>query len=308
MVIVDRGAPTWNRGFGVKDTASLEPITSDTIFTACSLTKPVFAYFVMKLSERGVLNLDTPLTKFSSERYLENDPRLDLITARHVLSHTTGFQNWREEDQQPLSIHFTPGEKFGYSGEGFSYLASVVTKLMGRPLETYMKTQILKPFGMSSTDYIWNERIGKRMAHPHDKSGRPREDRKRPNHESVARYGAAGDLMTTAVDYAKFLSEVIAPKPADGFRLTRETRDEMVRPQIKVPGREPISWALGWTVFQGENRDFVHHSGDDEGWHTFAIGCVANQSGYVAFTNGDGGAELLKRILFFESTQKFLRA
>ena len=84
----------------------------------------------MKLCEKGVMDLDTPLTKYTSERFLEGDPRLDLITARHVLSHTSGFQNWRSE-KEPLKIHFKPGEKWSYSGEGYSYLQSVVTHLIG---------------------------------------------------------------------------------------------------------------------------------------------------------------------------------
>jgi CubicO group peptidase (beta-lactamase class C family) len=74
------------------------------------MSKPVFAYAVMKLCEKGVMDLDTPLTNYTPERFLEGDPRLDLITARRVLSHTTGFPNWRSE-KTPLAIQFTPGER-----------------------------------------------------------------------------------------------------------------------------------------------------------------------------------------------------
>jgi CubicO group peptidase (beta-lactamase class C family) len=98
-----------------------------------SMSKPVFAYAVMKLCERGVLSLDAPLTKYTPERFLEGDPRLDLITARHVLSQTAGFQNWREEGDGQLKIYSTPGERFQYSGEGYSYLLSVVTHVTGQP-------------------------------------------------------------------------------------------------------------------------------------------------------------------------------
>jgi len=83
------------------------------MFEAASMSKPLFAYAVMKLCEKGVMNLDTPLTKYTPERFLKGDPRLDFITARHVLSHTSGFQNWRSE-KEALKIHFTPGEKYLY--------------------------------------------------------------------------------------------------------------------------------------------------------------------------------------------------
>ena len=114
----------WRRGFGVKDNASKEPVDNDTVFEAASTSKPVFAYAVMKLCERGIMNLDTPLTKYTSERFLEGDSRLDRITARHVLSHTSGFPNFRSKEK-PLKIHFTPGEKWSYSGEGYSLSAPV---------------------------------------------------------------------------------------------------------------------------------------------------------------------------------------
>ena len=168
----------WRRGFGVKDNASKEPVDNDTMFEAASMSKPVFAYVVMKLCEKGVMNLDTPLTRYTSERFLEGDPRLDLITARHVLSHTSGFQNWRSE-KEPLKIHFTPGEKFLYSGEGYSYLQSVVTQLTGHvnlkdcaryeaglevcatDIEAYMKANLFAPFQMASSGYVWNDTVRK---------------------------------------------------------------------------------------------------------------------------------------------------
>src|ERR1051326_4944668 len=123
----------WRRGFGVKDSASKVPVDNDTVFEAASVSKTVFAYAAMKLCEKGVIGLDTPLTKYSPKPFLEGDPRLELITARHVLSHTSGFQNWRS-DKEPLKIHFTPGEKYLYSGEGYSYLQSVVTQVTGQPI------------------------------------------------------------------------------------------------------------------------------------------------------------------------------
>lgn len=130
LAIIQDGKLFWRRGFGVKDAASKNPVDNDTVFEAASTSKPVFAYAVMKLCEKGVMDLDTPLTKYTSERFLHGDPRLDLITARHVLSHTSGFPNFRSKEE-PLAIHFTPGEKWSYSGEGYSYLQSVVTHLIG---------------------------------------------------------------------------------------------------------------------------------------------------------------------------------
>ena len=153
IAIVSDARFQWRRGFGVEDGESDKPVTPDTIFEAASMSKPLFAYAVMKLVERGVLNLDTPLTKYASERFLKHDARLHSITARHVLSHTCGFQNWRS-DENPLKIHFNPGERFEYSGEGYNYLQSVVSKLTRQSFETYMQANLLRPLAMRASGYV----------------------------------------------------------------------------------------------------------------------------------------------------------
>src|ERR1043166_3099911 len=209
IAVIKDGKLLWRRGFGVKDSGSNEPVDHDTMFEAASTSKPVFAYAVMKLCERGLMNLDTPLSKYTSARFLEGDPRLDQITARHVLSHTSGFQNWRSTDK-PLSIHFTPGEKWHYSGEGYSYLQSIVTHLTGKvnpkdcgtfeaglevcatDIDAYMKANVLLPFGMASSGYLWDDRMEKHMARGHDEKGKRFEKRRKPSGPSVARYGMAG--------------------------------------------------------------------------------------------------------------------
>src|SRR5262249_52601626 len=184
------------------------PVDDDTIFEAASMSKPVFAYAVMKLCEKGVLNLDTPLTKYTPDRFLEGDARLDLITARHVLSHTSGFQDWRS-DKEPLKIHFTPGERWLYSGEGYSYLQSVVTHLTGHvdesscskfeagvrvcasDIDAYMKAHLLGPLGMASSGYVWNRPFEKHIARGHDPHGKPM-PLDPPTATEVARDGSSG--------------------------------------------------------------------------------------------------------------------
>lgn len=277
------------------------------MFEAASMSKPVFAYVVMKLCESGVMRLDAPLTSYGAPRFIEGDSRLDLMTARQVLSHTGGFQNWRSE-RTPLAIHFTPGSRYLYSGEGYNYLQTVVTRLLGQPFETYMTSRLFKPLGLASSRYVWDDDASRRMARPHDSTGQPVEPVK-STEESVARYGAAGALLTTPNDYAKFLIEVIDPKPPDSARLTPESVREMLRPHVRLEGSEPpSSWALGWQIFHSPGRDFVYHGGDNRGFHCAAVGSVAGRSGFVAMTNGDSGPTVLRNVLMLESMQEFLGA
>jgi CubicO group peptidase (beta-lactamase class C family) len=310
IAIVADGQLAWSRGFGVRITRSNTPVDADSVYEACSVSKTVFAYAVMKLSERGAINLDTPLTKSVSDRWLD-DPRFDRITARHVLSHTSGLQNWRSKDD-PLRIHFTPGEKWFYSGEAYSYLQLVVSRLTGRINETtcetmpdglrvcetdfdaYMRTNLLKPLGMTSSGYLLEEALVDRLAHAHDKDGKPT-DRPRATPVTAARFGSAGNLLTTANDYARFIIEVVDPGPQDAFRLARATRDEMIRPHVKMT--DTLSWALGWQVERGKSGTVISHSGDNPGYKTFMLASVERKSGYVMLTNSDSGFDVMGKLI-----------
>jgi CubicO group peptidase (beta-lactamase class C family) len=130
IAVVRDSALALRRSYGVADIETKAPISDDTIFEVGSVSKTVFAYAVLKLCEKGLLELDAPLTRYWGERPL-TDSRVDLITARRVLSHTTGLPNWRSSDM-PLGLAFTPGERWLYSGEGYWYLQSIVTRLLGR--------------------------------------------------------------------------------------------------------------------------------------------------------------------------------
>ena len=315
IAVIRDGAIAWRRGCGVRSRTSSAAVDIDTVFEAQSMSKPVFAYRVMKLCEMGVLDLDAPLTRYTPDRYIENDVRLDLVTARRVLSHTTGWPNWRKLDD-PLRFNFTPGERWSYSGEGYAYLQSVITRLVGHTDSTRcgsyemgyrvcatdfgddMAANLLRPFGMTHSGYVWTAAIGRNQAGAHDKEGKPFA-RRRSSATDVARYGSAGALLTTAVDYAKFLIEVMAPKPADAFRLNPASRAEMLRPQIAVPDSPlPMSWALGWQVWRLEQEQAIAHGGDDDGFHSQSVFLPSRKSGFVVLTNGDGGVDLIwKRLL-----------
>ena len=283
------------RAFGVKDAASNIPISDATMFEAASMSKPVFAYAILKLCERGVLDLDTPLTHYTTSRLLDGDPRLDLITARHVLSHTTGLPNWRSQSH-PLSIAFTPGTQWSYSGEGYSYLQAVITELTKQPIEDYMRTNVLEPFGMTSSGYVWTDTFARRMARPHDDRGKPMENKK-STPVDVARYASAGALLTTPTDYAKFMLGILDPTGPDQFRLKPSTVAEMVRPQVETHDKYNTAWGLGLEIYRTEHGELVGHGGDNDGFHCISLMSLAHNRGIVIMTNAEGGAKLLNEVV-----------
>jgi CubicO group peptidase (beta-lactamase class C family) len=172
LAVVKDGRVLFHGAFGAKDVSTGARVGDDTIFEAASLSKPVFAYAVAKLVDARKLDLDTSVSKYLPGDYVD-DPRLRLITVRHVLSHTTGFPNWRPDGQR-LKIHFAPGERFSYSGEGFVYLQKAVERSTGETLEALMKRLVFEPLRMTSSSYVWEERFEGRKATGHDATGNPR--------------------------------------------------------------------------------------------------------------------------------------
>jgi CubicO group peptidase (beta-lactamase class C family) len=313
IALIRDGKLVWSRGFGIKSTDSKDPVDDETIFEAASISKTVFAYAILKLCDKGTLNLDTPLTKYVPWRFLEGDPRLDQITVRHILSHSTGFQDWRSDDN-PLKIRFTPGRGFAYAGEGYYYLQSVLTHLSGRvdrsqcaqyeggvevcatDFDAWMKAHLLEPFGMRASTYEWTEGIEIQIALGHDEKGK-RHHKVKPRRSDIARYGSAGALLTTARDYTKFLLEILTPKPADDFRLSAGLRKEMIRPHIKLPHDELIdgatSWSLGWGVQERKDGNYLVHSGGQSGFRCLAMASPERRSGFILLSNSDNGGRLI---------------
>lgn len=170
VALVQGSALAWSRGFGVASRQTGRPVTTDSVFEAASLSKPVVACGALHLCDSGLLDLDTPLSDYSPAPYLPSEPRLPLITARRVLCHTAGLPNWRPKDA-PLVICLEPGERFSYSGEGYCYLQKVVEQITGRALDHLMRGCILEPLGMSSSSFVWRDAYDDRATQGHDNTG-----------------------------------------------------------------------------------------------------------------------------------------
>jgi CubicO group peptidase (beta-lactamase class C family) len=298
LALIRGGKTYWVQGFGVRDAKSAQPVTENAIFEAASLSKPVFAYGVLKLVDQGTLDLDTPLTHYLPKPYIEGDARLEKITPRIVLSHRTGFPNW-SPDGKTLTIHFTPGERFSYSGEGFVYLAKVVEQVTGKPLNDYMTEAVFHPLGMKSSSYVWRPDYDALTATGHDASGQPGEKRK-PNEAN-----AAASLHTTARDYALFVEALL-----NGTGLKEKTLREMERPQIavdpvctncteRVPKElsKSVFWGLGIGIQETKQGESLWHWGDNGAFKCYVVAYPKQKIGVVMFMNGANGLSIASEIV-----------
>lgn len=286
--LIRNGKLVWSKGFGVKNAETREPVTTETVFEAASLSKVVFAYAVLKLVDAGQLDLDVPLNKYLGNNYdVGDDPRLNLITARRVLSHTSGFPNWRANDAKTLPINFTPGEKFSYSGEGFVYLSKVVEKLTGMALEDFMQKTVLQPLGMTSSSYQWQDKYDKTAVFRHDLLG----NKSFRNQERD--FNAAASLRTTAEDYARFVIALLG-----GTGLKKKTIDAMLTPQINVNEKAPqVFWGLGVGLETTDEGKSFWHWGDQGDSKAYVTAFLPQKDAIVYFANGFNGLSITTEIL-----------
>lgn len=297
LALIRGGKTYWVHGFGVRDAKSGQPVVEETIFEAASLSKPVFAYGVLKLVDQGKLDLDAPLSKYLAKPYIEGDPRLDKITARYVLSHRTGFPNWRSDGA--LTIHFTPGERFSYSGEGFVYLQKVVEQITGEPLNQFMTEAVFVPLRMHSSSYVWRPEFDAVTAMPHDAAGQVG-DKFKPKDVN-----AASSLQTTAGDYALFVEALL-----DGKGLKPETLRDLEKPQIAVDPEctnctettpkelsKSVFWGLGIAIQETAQGESLWHWGDNGQFKAYVVAYPKQKIGVVVFLDGENGLSIIGDLL-----------
>jgi CubicO group peptidase (beta-lactamase class C family) len=271
MAVVRDGRTFWTKAFGVRSQLTKEPVDDNTMFEAASLTKTVTAYAAMRLVDRGELDIDRPLhLYFPDQKYqkLAGDDRYKRLTARLILTHTTGLPNW--------GVRFMrdPGIQYGYSGEGFLYLGKAIEQISGIPLQEFAHKEIFEPLGMTHSSYIWNETYAADGACGHDEHGVVHELRK------ITEPNGGASLLTTASDYARFICAIL-----DARGITKETVDKMTSPQVQVTKNretpdlfENVYWGWGWGVQPGQTGTAFWHWGDNgdlraytvRGWSTLA--------------------------------------
>lgn len=265
------------------------PAPANTIFNVASLTKPVVAMLTLKLVTAGRWQLDEPLSSYWVDPDVVNDQRHKKLTTRHVLSHQTGFVNWRWlHESKKLTFDFEPGTKFQYSGEGFEYLKKALERKFQKPLEQLADELLFSPLGMKETQFYWEEKTAEsRFALWHDKNG---DQTYQTNKRTTA--SAADDLLTTVEDYGKFAVDVI-----DGAGLSKDLFQEMIRPQVKT--KKGAYMGLGWEILKDfSNGEYaLVHSGSDQGVKTLVVLLPKSKQGVIILTNGDNGYQLYDEIL-----------
>jgi CubicO group peptidase (beta-lactamase class C family) len=295
IALIENSQLVSQAGFGVKNAATGDPVTTETIFEAASLTKPLFAYITFSAIDRRLLDLDVPLVTYLDNETIElqviqhplnasgfQRDWFERITARHVLSHSSGMPHM--ERGEPFPLFFEPGSNFRYSATGYYFLQLVIEKLMGDPLERIAQRELFKPLSMEHSSLVWSDRLGTDVADGHDLHSNPKAIRK------YQRAHAAASMYTTASDYARFIVAVLG-----GDGLTESSKREMLTPQISIERND--YWALGFGIERGETGDALWQWGDDGVFRNFVIAYPTRGTAIVYLSNSNNGLGIRDEIV-----------
>lgn len=290
-----------------------ESAACNTVFQAASLSKPVFAYIVLKMADRGEIDLDKPLFQYTDIERFVNKDWAKLLTARNILSHKSGLKDWAaapSSDAWPSSkidFIFRPDSCFGYSGEAYAFLQRAVEKIRGKSLEEIAVEEVFVPFKMTNTSYIWKDSYDSQAASGYNSMGENRGQGRHP------RANSAYTLRTTAADYSKFLTVL-----ANGTGLKSKTHKEQLTPAVNAvynfgkerPCDKYIFWGLGVGIEKNpELGDIIFHWGDNGNFKALFIIVPAQKgrpaSHLVYFTNSSFGHDIINQIvpLFYNTRE-----
>jgi CubicO group peptidase (beta-lactamase class C family) len=286
LAVIDGDKVSYVRSYGVRN-AKGEPLETQTIMYGASVTKAVFAYYVMMLVDEGKFTLDTPIDKILpkplpgytapevEDKYarwsdLKGDERWRKLTPRLLLAHSSGFANFGFlEPDGKLKFHFDPGARYGYSGDGLILLQFVIETAFGVDIGKEMTSRVFKPLGMTNTDMMWRADFAKNLADGFDIDGKvePHDERSTPR--------AAGSMDTTIEDMAKFAAAYVngvgvskasrAALTTPSIPITIKTQFPTLQPELPVAQRrKDFGSALSVIVFDGPQGRAFHRGGHND--------------------------------------------
>jgi CubicO group peptidase (beta-lactamase class C family) len=315
IALLHNGRTVWTYAYGVRDVEHHLPMTPDTYIWAASITKSVFATWVMTLVEQHRLDLDKPIAVYMpggisgyyhDTSLLTADPRYRRITPRMLLSHTSSLCNLANVDMPDgkLRIQYEPGTRYAYSGEGLTLLQYVIEQaITHEPLGTSMQRDLFTPLGMNTTSLTWNNRFLDNNAARYGSTGKFLNYTRRDN----AR--ASGSMATSVNDLSRFLEAFLANRI-----LRADTREEMLTPQVSIraahqfPTLDPetsdegpavgLSYGLGWGLLtHTKYGPAFFKEGHGDGAENYLICFTRHNDCMILLTNSDNGELAFRPLL-----------
>ena len=296
IAFIEHGSIAWTAFYGDQFYGGPKA-NPETLYSVASLTKPITAEIVLRLASAGKLSLDESIWPYWTDSDVKDNLWNKLLTPRLCLSHQTGFTNWRYQTKNVLQFQWEPGSRYGYSGEGFDYLAHFAEKKLDTPFEALAQQYVFDPIGMKDTSYtprVWWK----------DRQAKPVEAGER------TKWSAADLLRATVEDYARFVVSVMHNEnvskelAAERLRITRNLTTSDSESVLCELAKDPrhctvtTGFGLGWHIVTINGMTILDHTGADSDVKTLAFFIPSRQIGAVIFTDGsDVGHQIIDKVL-----------
>ncbi|MDR4469681.1 MAG: beta-lactamase family protein [Nitrospira sp.] len=312
LALVDDQHIVWAEGFGYADKAHNVLATPETLYRAGSITKLFTATAIMQLVERGLIDLDRPITTYLPEFSVKSRfPDAAPITIRHILTHHSGLPRdvplgmWSNnpqpyatvlDDLRSRYVLHPPNHIFSYSNLGMTVLGKVIERLSGVPYATYVSRSIFEPVGMTTASIETGVAASPQMAHAYNKG--------KEEPELPLRDIPAGGLNVSVIDLARFAGLVFAQGQSGNHRVVKpETFMTMLTPQNHdVPLDLDRKMGLGWLLsgvgeLQRHNVGTVaSHGGGTFHFMSQLVTLPDHKLGAVVMSNSSTSAEIVGKI------------
>lgn len=292
LAMICNGKVVYHQTYGYANIELESPVSKKSIFEGASISKSIFAFFVMTYVEEGKLDLDRPLFEYVEYPDISYDNRYKKITARMVMSHRSGLPNWREnEEDKKLKIKFEPGTDFEYSGEGYQFLALVLKEIEGgdwSDLENAFQNKIAKPLDMEHTVFIQNQYSRKNKVEPYDKNSKWIDWKNNYWYKKDdGIFVSASSIHTEPLDFSKWMITVMKKE-----LLLESSYDELFKHHSKLNTSDSgitYFYSLGFITGDNDYQNAYFHSGSNDGFTCWYFLDVEQDWGFVLFTNSEYG-------------------
>ncbi|WP_420644472.1 serine hydrolase domain-containing protein [Candidatus Leptofilum sp.] len=291
-------------GFGVTNMDHPHDVTDMTLFQIGSITKTFVALTIVQLVEQGKLDLDAPVRTYLPDLQTQEAATAAKVTVRHLLTHMAGWDGDLFHDtgngkdalsryakllaEQPQILPLETA--VSYNNASFSLAGHLIEQVMGRPFETVINQQILKPLGMSDAFFGARDVITHRFAVGHG-GGKVA----RPWYLARSAYPAGGlcchvkDLLA----YGRF--HLGDGTSNDQKLISPELLKLCHTPQFPIWGKESIG--LAWFVDDRAGTRVWRHGGGTKGQVTLLAIVPEHELVLVCFTNGENGGALTREVM-----------
>jgi CubicO group peptidase (beta-lactamase class C family) len=301
----------WARGYGVLDSSTGAPVTSQSVFQAASISKPVAAATALLVLQASGVGLDEDVTPhLASWRLAESAlTAWAPVTPRRLLSHSAGInvhgfagydagqllpsllqtlRGTKPANNEPIRVTVAPGTRWVYSGGGYQVAQQLAEDLAGgEPFDSLARRLILEPSGMAGSSYL-DPLQAEAAAAAHDDRGRPLPGRWKRYPET-----AAAGLWATPTDLARFAIELQrSHRGAASALVPPELAKEMFAPVVPT-GTAGESMGLG--IFLGANGTFFHNGGNP-GYRCSMVARLDGRLTLVMMTNSEVGDRIFLQI------------